>query len=185
MMLDGLVIEHRESPSLPPLAQARSIGKNAAEFITKVLDYAKRDAGRVQLMAEDIPLQSVFDQVGQTFQAHSAAREVQLVIEPTDIRLTTDPTLLWDVLSNLLQNAVRLSGPGQTVRMQAVEANGVLQVSVIDEIAGPASAGQAGFGLEIVRQLSKLLGAEFSMLPNRAMLSLPVQKAELAERNLI
>lgn len=186
MMLDGLVIQHRDSPSLPPLAQARSIGRNAAEFITKVLDYAKRDAGRVQLMAEDIPLQSVFDQVGQTFQAHASAREVCLVIEPTDIRLITDPNLLWDVLSNLVQNAIQLSGPGQTVRMKAETADDGLKISVVDEIEGScAVSGQAGFGLEIVRQLSRLLGAEFSSEPNSALICLPMQKNEPAPQNLI
>jgi signal transduction histidine kinase len=174
MMLDGLVIEHKESPSLPPLQRARDIGKTASGFITRVLDYAKRDAGKVEVMTEDFPIQRVLDQVAHTFQPHAEARGVALRVEPTDLRLTSDAHLLWEALSNLVQNAVRLSKRGQTVQVAVRPTDNGMTIEVLDEIEkGLACNGQAGFGLEIVEQVARMLGAEFDLQPNRAVLRFP------------
>lgn len=174
MMLVGLIREHKDTPSADRLQQARDIRKTAGGFITCVLDYAKRDAGKVELLAEDFPIQRVFDQLAQTFEPHATALGVQLELQATDLHLTSDAHLLWEALSNLVQNAVRLSERGQTVGVSAELFNGSVVVSITDEVAGNAiNNGQAGFGLEIVRQIARLLGGEFRLDPNEAILKLP------------
>lgn len=174
MMLAGLVREHKDTPSVQRLQQARDVSKTAGGFITRVLDYAKRDAGKIEVLAEDFPIQRVFDQLAQTFQPHAEAQGIHLEIQPSDLRLTSDAHLLWEALSNLVQNAVRLSVKGQGVSVSAEQDEGCIVISVEDQVSSSsAPIGQAGFGLEIVQQIAQLLCGQFQLKPNLAVLKLP------------
>ena len=174
LMLEGLVREHKDTPSVQRLEQARNISRTAGDFITRVLDYAKRDVGKAELLSEDFPIQRVFDQLAQTFRPHAEAQSIKLEIQPSDLRLTSDAHLLWEALSNLVQNAIRLSSKSQTVTISAKQVGGDIVIAVEDQIAARSGQnGQAGFGLEIVHQIARLLHAEFQLKPNLAILKLP------------
>jgi signal transduction histidine kinase len=174
MMLEGLVREHKATSSVQRLEQALDISKTAGGFITRVLEYAKRDAGKVVLQSEEFPIQRVFDQLAQTFQPQADAEGITLKITPTDLRLTSDAHLLWEALSNLVQNAVRLSTNGRVVMVSANQVGDYIVISVTDQIEmNVAANGQAGFGLDIVRQIARLLCGEFQLKPNLAVLKLP------------
>lgn len=172
MMLDGLAIEHKDTPSAEALKQAQGIGKATSGFIDKVLAYAKREAGRIEVIDEEFALQRVFDQITQTFEPEAATRDVRLHITPTNHQMNSDANLVWEALSNLVQNAIRMSEHGQTVSIQTRVTGSKLTITVTDEIAvDEDEPGQAGFGLEIVRQIARLLHAEFDLQPNSAVLT--------------
>ena len=174
MMMQGLVREHKDTASASRLEQARDISETAGDFITRVLDYAKRDAGKVQLMAEQFPIKSVFDQIQNTFGPHADAEGIQLDIQATPLEVTSDAHLLWEALSNLVQNALRLSAKGELVAVRAVEADDAVVITVTDQVvAGINVNGQAGFGLDIVKQIAQLLDAGFELQPNLAELRVP------------
>lgn len=169
MMLDGLVIEHKDTPAGAPLEQARAIGQTASGFIDKVLSYAKREAGRIDIICEEFALQRVFDQVLQTFEPEANQRGVVLNVIPTNHQMTSDANLVWEAVSNLVQNAVRMSEDGLNVTVRAEIDETRIAVHVVDEIKcveGPN--GPAGFGLEIVRQIARMLDAKFTLKPNLA-----------------
>jgi signal transduction histidine kinase len=171
MMMEGLVREHKGTTSAARLEQARDISETAGGFITRVLDYAKRDAGKVELLAEHFAIQRVFDQVQHTFGPHADAEGIQLDISETHLELTSAAHLLWETLSNLVQNAIRLSAKGEVVTVQALETDGAIVLMVTDQfVAGANVNGQAGFGLDIVQQIAQLLDAQFELQPNRAEL---------------
>ena len=170
MMLDGLVVEHKGTPSAEPLEQARDIGKTTSGFIDKVLAYAKREAGRIEVIDEEFALQGVFDQIAQSFETEATVRNVRLQTTPTNHQMTSDANLVWEALSNLVQNAIRMSESGQTVCVQAQVSGSSVTIAVTDEIAsGDREMGQAGFGLEIVRQIARLLHAKFQLKPKSAV----------------
>ncbi len=174
MMLAGLVREHKGTPSVQRIEQALDVSKTAGGFITRVLEYAKRDAGKVVLKSEDFSIQRVFDQVAQTFEPQADAEGIILDIQPTDLRLTSDAHLLWEAFSNLVQNAVRLSDAGETVTVSAIKTDDAVTITVTDQVQSVANpSGQAGFGLEIVQQIARLLDGEFRLEPNLANLTLP------------
>jgi signal transduction histidine kinase len=169
MMLDGLVIEHKDTPAGAPLEQARAIGQTASGFIDKVLAYAKREAGRIDVISEEFALQRVFDQVVQTFEPEANLRGVTLHVIPTNHQMISDANLVWEAVSNLVQNAVQMSEDGLSVTVRAEIDEAHIAVQVVDEIQGDEiSVGQAGFGLEIVRQIARMLDAKFSLQPNLA-----------------
>jgi signal transduction histidine kinase len=172
MMLDGLVIQHKGAPNVEPLQQARGIGKIASGFITKVLDYAKRDAGKIDILTENFAIQRVLDLVNQTFEPEAKQRGIGLHVQPTNLRMTSDPHLLWEALSNLVQNSLRLSQKGQAVLVSVQQAGSTIVISVEDQIEVSTTVnGTAGFGLQIVGQVARLLSADFVIEPNKAKLA--------------
>ena len=64
-----------------------------------------------------------------------------------------------------------MSTEGQQVVLKS-EADGAgMTITVSDEIAlADTEPGQAGFGLEIVKQISLMRGADFALQPNLAVL---------------
>ena len=171
MMMEGLVREHYGTTSVARLEQARDISETAGGFIKRVLDYAKRDAGKVELLAEQFLIQRVFDQIRHTFGPHADAEGIQLDIKGTHLELTSDAHLLWEALSNLVQNAIRLSAKGEVVTVQALETGDAVVITVTDQITADINVnGKAGFGLDIVKQIARLLDAKFDFQPNRVEL---------------
>lgn len=175
MMLDGLVVQHKGTSSSVPLEQARNIGQTASGFIDNVLIYAKREAGRIEPINTDFALQKVLDQIAHTFGSDAEARGVSLEIRSTNTRMNSDANLVWEALSNLVQNAVRMSGNGQSVQIYVETNTDALVLIVTDGIvAQNAEPGQAGFGLEIVRQITRILNGELELRPNRATITFKI-----------
>ncbi len=95
-----------------------------------------------------------------------------------------DPTLVEQVVRNLVGNAIKYSGPSPVVRVGAREVDGEIEVSVEDEGPGvpehereaifdiffrsrstAALAGGAGIGLFVCRRLVEAMGGRVSVAP--------------------
>ncbi|MEP6433894.1 MAG: hypothetical protein ABJ053_09670, partial [Lentilitoribacter sp.] len=152
--------------------EAETLSGTALRFIRKTLDYAKREAGQVVVSKQEFPVQKVFDQIKPMFDEDANERGIILDIQTSDLMLVSDEHLVWETLSNLVQNAIRMSVKNQTVFVTAFEIDGQLTIAVTDQHEGPINQdGAAGFGLEIVNQISKLLNFEFQLSPNLAKIS--------------
>ena len=174
MILDGLSRELKGKPQAKHLAQAQSLGRSASEFITSVLDFARRDAGDVEVHMKETPLQNVFDLLSAIFVSTAETKGIQLKIEETNLMVLSDEILLNEALSNLIDNSIRLSVKGQEICLRAVQVQQFIQIEVIDQIktGEDCHQKQMGFGLEIINQICVLLGAKFERKPNVATITL-------------
>lgn len=79
------------------------------------------------------------------------------VLPGDDVVLRTDRTLLWRMVSNIVDNAVRAAGPRGRVQIALERGVGEVTVDVIDDGpgfgAGPAGSGS--LGLRVVRALAE------------------------------
>jgi signal transduction histidine kinase len=101
------------------------------------LDYSKIESGKLELDFEEGSLKAVAEDAILSQQAVAQKRSVELVLEvPEDLRMIFDKQRIYQVLTNLISNAVRFSPPGGTVfvRINASEGKPV-EVSVED--SGP------------------------------------------------
>jgi signal transduction histidine kinase len=102
---------------------------------------------------------------GEVSQLAQLAYDTSVVLCPgSPAVLRIGPTLLWRVLANLVDNAVRAAGPHGTVEIR-VEQKLDTVIEVIDSGAGFGSApcGVAGIGLTVVEQLLQVEGGTLDM----------------------
>jgi two-component system, sensor histidine kinase len=171
------------SQSLPASSKAaylvatqESTLRSMAELLNSLLSLSQIDAGVIQPQVCDCPLAPVFERLRADLAPTAAAKGVELVMARSDDVVRTDPTLLGEIIQNLLTNAIRYTQKGR-VRLRSLEVAGAVRIEVEDTGVGiprnelelifeefyqaPRLAGQRreglGLGLSIVRRLAALL----------------------------
>ncbi|WP_030451152.1 DUF4153 domain-containing protein [Herbidospora cretacea] len=162
------------------LAQTQRLGR----LVAQLLDLSRLDSGARPIVAEEFDLAALG---GQAVREASLGRDdvtVVAAIDPGRHLTTADPSLLAQVLANLLDNAVRHSPPGGTVTLTSrASADGTLEIEVADEGPGippadrqrvferfsrldagrAADAGGAGLGLAIAKEIAELHGGTIAV----------------------
>ena len=171
-MADG-VVPADEATLRTALAQTERLGRLVAEL----LDLSQVDGGAIPLRCTAFGVQQFLTEVTQQ---SGAAGRVVLDVSPPDLRATADPARLHQVVTNLVDNALRHSPPGAPVTVEARQVDGGLQLDVVD--AGPgipqdqrsrvferftrggASDGGTGLGLAIARWAVELHGGGIAVV---------------------
>ena len=158
--------------------------------INDILDFSKLEAGRMEIEAMDFNLRKVLEHALEPFVGQAHSKHLELVSDiPGDlpIYLNGDPARLRQIISNLVENAVKFTHTGEVlVRARCTGQSAdeaMLEVAVADTGIGIAydaqelifdsftqidtatnrEYGGTGLGLAIVRQLVNLMGGEISV----------------------
>ena len=163
-----------------------SAGNDLLNLINDILDISKVEAGKLELVPEQVTLAALVDALKTSFEP--LARQKKLAFEVqiapgTPAALLTDRQRVEQILKNLLSNALKFTETG-AVRLQlAPEAAGGIALAVQDsgigirqeqqdiifeafrQADGTTSRryGGTGLGLSISRDLSLLLGGSISV----------------------
>ncbi len=165
-------------------------GQTLLTLLNDILDFSKIEAGRTDMIHVIIDPREVISETAAIF--NELARSKGLVIKtlwhgPTDRRYCGDPVRLRQMLSNLLNNAIKFTSHGSvtidgTERRQRVGKT-TLEFSVTDtgigispekhrllfkpfsqaDIATSREYGGTGLGLSIVYSLAKLMGGDVGL----------------------
>jgi signal transduction histidine kinase len=142
--------------SLNGIQQSR---RSLDELLSELLDLARLDAGSFRPTLESVELHDV---LGKVVLQHSASAEkagVRLVILSSPGRtVVADEMMLRRVISNLLDNAIKFSGPGQTVVLNTRPAGDRWMIQVRDAGPGIEASSQERIFEEFVRIESVELG---------------------------
>ncbi|THD60393.1 ATP-binding protein [Phenylobacterium sp.] len=172
------------------LEEALSCGQMLAELLNDVIDFAKIEAGRLELTSEALDPRALVEGVVRLLrpQADSKGLLLRLDAEPGLGWVRSDPVRLRQALFNLVGNAVKFTERGSvTVRCEAPRP-GVLRFEIIDTGVGiPPEAqgrifqrfdqgdasttrkfGGSGLGLAITKKLADMMGGDvgFSSEPS-------------------
>ena len=109
-----------------------------ANYITKVLDFARFDQSALNTERSVVPLQRIFQQLDLDFEDVAAARDVTLTVRTTAVVLLTDAPTLQRILDNLVSNAIKFSSG--RVLVGARRRNGGIAIEVWDQGLGIPSA---------------------------------------------
>jgi CheY-like chemotaxis protein/anti-sigma regulatory factor (Ser/Thr protein kinase) len=184
------------------------IGRQAdhmARLIDDLLDVSRIVQGKVVVRPEKLSLASLIERSVEASAPRAAGRDQMLTVELPEqpIELHGDAVRLAQVLSNLVNNASKFSGPHTRINLSATYADGEVKISVKDEGAGidpvflphifelfaqadqslDRSQGGLGIGLTLVKHLVELHGgrvAAFSEGPGRGtevVVTLPARVA--------
>ena len=147
-----------------------------------LLDLSRVEAGSIELHAEDVDLAGVGRSVLDEFQAQAQSKEVALNISAADGHTAwCDEERLAQVLRALIDNAIKYSPPGSSVRVATEVAADEALVIVEDDGPGipseelphvferfhrgseeRARTTGAGLGLSIARELTEMMSGEIS-----------------------
>ena len=153
-----------------------------SNLAVSMLDLSRVEAGSFELHYEEVELAAVARSVLDEFQAQGQASGVALVLEGGQGDTAwSDEQRLAQILRALVDNAVKFSPPGSTVRVTAAADAETATLVVRDNGPGipdgelphvferfhrgrqeRASTSGAGLGLSIARELTELLGGQIS-----------------------
>jgi two-component system, sensor histidine kinase len=105
------------------------------QLFDNLLDISRLDAGQVEVKREVVDVNAVLDRLRHTFSEQAQEKGLRLSVHGSKAMLTTDPTLLFRVLSNLVSNAIRYTDRGGVV-VGCRRRGGVASVEVWDSGIG-------------------------------------------------
>jgi two-component system, OmpR family, phosphate regulon sensor histidine kinase PhoR len=162
------------------------IQKNAARMhrlIDDILELSAIEAGNVTLHPESVPLRVLIEDVVNSLSAAAVARHVQLrnMIEP-DVKVVADPHRLMQMITNLIDNAIKFNRDGGevTITFERAEGNRIVVSDTGEGIpshhldrlferfyrvdrARSRELGGTGLGLAIVKHLARSHGGEVTV----------------------
>lgn len=167
------------------LHQTERLGR----LVTDLLDLSRLEAGAGGLELEPVRLQGLFDDVVEAAALIAPAKNLSFMVDvrPAGLTVSGDAKRLDQVVTNLVQNAVRHSPPGGEVRLTARRDGRDVVLDVIDQgsgiaredrarvferftrgnvpaITGQISTGGTGLGLAIVRWAVQLHGGSIEVV---------------------
>ncbi|CDS53942.1 Signal transduction histidine kinase [Polaromonas sp. CG9_12] len=163
-----------------------SAGNDLLSLINDILDISKVEAGKLELVPEQVTLATLVDALKTSFEPLARQKKLTFDVQiapGTPAALLTDRQRVEQILKNLLSNALKFTETG-AVRLQvAPEAAGGIALAVQDSGIGIGQEqqdiifeafrqadgttsrryGGTGLGLSISRDLSLLLGGSISV----------------------
>jgi two-component system, OmpR family, sensor histidine kinase TctE len=183
--LDLLVAEPAAAPIKHRLSTLQEGIRQLAHSANQLLTLARADpAVNITAKNQSVGLDTIVGEVVAKFFDRALQSNIDLGAEVQPISILADPSLLDDLLSNLVDNALKYTPAGGTVTVSAGERNGKPYLAVEDTGPGipenerervrqrfyrlPNSPGHgSGLGLAIVDEIARLYDATMSIGPGR------------------
>ncbi|MEU2201092.1 HAMP domain-containing sensor histidine kinase [Isoptericola sp. NPDC019482] len=134
-MVDGVT---EPTPSALELSLEQT--ERLTRLVTYLLDLSRVEAGASALVLSEFSVGDFLEESAQAMSMVDAAKGLSYVVDvtPPDLALEADVERLRQVVTNLLQNAIRHSPHGGTVRLDAYPVDDEIMLEVSDE--GPGIA---------------------------------------------
>ncbi|KLN55293.1 response regulator [Variovorax paradoxus] len=163
-----------------------SSGNDLLVLINDILDISKVEAGKLEVVVEEVALDKLAQSLESTFGPLAAEKQLafRMEIRPgVPATLVTDRHRVEQILKNLLSNAIKFTGSGEVALVVSAAANGGALFAVSDSGIGISPEqkelifeafhqadgttsrryGGTGLGLSISRDLTRLLGGTLAV----------------------
>ena len=189
--MTGMLLDTPLGPEQRQYAETvRSCGEALLTLINDILDFSKIEAGKLAFETLDFDLLSVIEDVQTVLAVKAQAKGVELgiFVDPaTPLAVVGDPTRLRQILTNLMDNALKFTQEGSVEVRVGPEAAGdghpLIRVEIRDSGVGmkpevverlftsffqgdtstTRKYGGTGLGLTICKRLVELMGGEIGV----------------------
>lgn len=132
-MLQDQVIGDLNEQQLRYVSYILNGGKNLEQMINDILDLAKIESGKSEIMLEEFLLSEVIAEVVAGLNELIGQKQLDLVLDISgDMIITADKLKLKQILFNLLSNAVKFTPNGGRITLLASEIDSGILMSVTD-----------------------------------------------------
>ncbi|MFQ5431005.1 MAG: ATP-binding protein [Nitrospinota bacterium] len=143
-------------------------------MINDILDLARVEAGELKLSFSDVEVSGLIKETFKAAEFNAEQKRIRLVYEAGDApkAIRADNNKLYQVMNNLIGNAIKFSPENETITVRSSSVNGTLKISVSDNGPGLSEEEQeavfdrfkqvgrkhagSGLGLAICKQLIEL-----------------------------
>jgi two-component system sensor histidine kinase KdpD len=110
--------------------------RRMSNLVNNILDMARLDAGMIQLRKEWYPVEEIIGTVLTRFGKRIKDREVKVTLPPGIPLIYCDAVMIEQVLSNLLENALRYTPAGSPLEIAAEMSPDGVEISLADRGPG-------------------------------------------------
>lgn len=182
-MLNASMSKLAQGPELATLLrhQEQAI-ESTIRLLNSLLDISRLESGAIELRRTALSLPQVLEELRSEFDSIACSRGLRLQVEPLQLTVATDRTLFYQLLQNLLGNAIKYTDTGSVRVACRILHGGDLEISIADTGIGiPADKLErifdeyyqvdthgakrvgVGLGLAIVKEVSQLLGLKVAI----------------------
>lgn len=126
---DGTVGEKGQKDAAAVILQE---SKRLTRLVSDLLDLARIDAQRFTVETRPVLAGEVLDSVTRKFAVQAKEAGVEITATDGGVELLADPDRLVQVLSNLVENALRYTPSGKSIQLRAVADGSRCTIDVID-----------------------------------------------------
>ncbi|HET9448651.1 MAG TPA: ATP-binding protein, partial [Steroidobacteraceae bacterium] len=196
-LLNASMLKFVPDPQVRELLQQQGQAiESMTRLLNALLDISRLESGAIEPVNAEVAVAEIFDELRSEFSTVARAREIELQIETPRLVLSTDRTLFYQLLQNLVGNALKYTDHGSVrVRCTAEAEHSVIAIEdtgigipadklerIFDEYYQVDTHGAkrmgVGLGLAIVKEVARLLGFSVRIQSNvgegtRAFLRIP------------
>jgi two-component system, sensor histidine kinase len=110
--------------------QEQAIGA-MSRLLNALLDISRLESGTIKPESTDFRVSGLFDELHREFARSAADKSLQLLIETSGDIVHSDPSLVEQVLRNLVANAIKYTRQGE-VRLRCLSHESVVRIEVLD-----------------------------------------------------
>ncbi|MDD5025911.1 MAG: ATP-binding protein [Candidatus Peribacteraceae bacterium] len=165
------------------ISRAAEYAVRMADTIHTMLTVSRVETGTLSIVRDSVSLASMFEDLRREQEPVFSRKHQQVTLNcPSDLSIRTDAKVLWEILSNLVSNAIAYTPDGGLITMRAAAEGNRVCIEVADTGYGIPSGEQerifqkffratnamqkktsgTGLGLYLVRSLTTLLGGEIA-----------------------
>jgi PAS domain S-box-containing protein len=120
----------------PTLNRLRSQVERISQLVIELLDVSRLERGTLDLKTKPTDLISMISQCINDFKVHPLNRNINFIKPPGKIEINIDPLRIYQVLSNLIDNAIKYTSDNLPIEISVETRSGLVRVSVKDQGEG-------------------------------------------------